>query len=997
MPSLSALPFLLIYAAVPDQPEARVLEALVAREPAVAGADLETTSDRLAGGPSRHVRFRQRIGGLPVLDREASVHLNGDAVVLVRPLDPLAPPAEPGDEPVVDRDAAVEIAGRAAAVRSLRAAPIAELGYVADESGRRARLVWRIDVPARKPLGDFRAEIDARTGEILPPGLRDRLRRADGTGRVFDPNPVATSGDITLEDGGDLDTPLLTAQLLSRPLRLLDASGFLRGFYCDTRNTRGRAFEPTLSFLYTRSDPRFEEVMLYHHITETQLYLQSILGATRVVDRSIIAEAHGTDEDQSFFSPATGRLTFGDGGVDGAEDAEVIFHEYAHAIEEAIVPGIGTAGESEALLEGFSDFFSASISASPGRTAFGATCVADWDAVTFSGGTPPCLRRLPSLRRYPDDIVGQRHEDGQIFSSALWRLREAIGRDEATRLAIEAHFYLSPASGFLDAAYALFLADTALNARANHAAIAAAMDEHGLLPVNFSLAGNVNAGLPAASFSSDGESGGGAFTTESPTGNGDFALVADPLAPSATHAWRTTGLAVVKEDRLVLPARVLPAAPAVLRFSHRYDLEPRYDGAVLEYSVAAGPWLDAEPLFSDESAYERTILAGSSGPLAGRRAWSGKLPSYATVAVDLAGLEGLSVSFRWRLGCDASIASPGWFIDDVSIRPAGGGEREDVLFLNAGPPAFEDDLESGAPLFAATLAEGTTTFALVESPLATSPTHVFLCPTEDGRQDATLTLGPVDLPVQPTSLVFRQRFALETGYDGARLFLRTVPGGTVVDLEKKLRKGAYSGGLLPENPMGGGDAWTGSSGPGMSEVEADLGDWAGTTVEILFRLAADDTVGGGGWIVDDVSFGANPGTGGAARHVRIREGDPFRLEIAEPSGGPAAARFAVYVWNTAPAVDAASAMPFDVGALALPILFHGGSPQPAIVLSNAGKPAILGVPDVVPPPAPTALFDLPSSPLPPGTYTVQGLVLDRNAVGQKKASVTNGIVIEVLP
>ena len=37
---------------------------------------------------------------------------------------------------------------------------------------------------------------------------------------------------------------------------------------------------------------------------------------------------------------------FGKGGVDDAEDAEVIWHEYGHAIQDAQVPGFGAGHEA---------------------------------------------------------------------------------------------------------------------------------------------------------------------------------------------------------------------------------------------------------------------------------------------------------------------------------------------------------------------------------------------------------------------------------------------------------------------------------------------------------------------------------------------------------------------------------------------------------------------------------------------------------------------------
>ena len=78
--------------------------------------------------------------------------------------------------------------------------------------------------------------------------------------------------------------------------------------------------------------------MAYFHIDRMQRYLQG-LGFANVVHRSIPVNLHATAEDNSFYSPTTRALNFGDGGVDDAQDADVISHEYGHAIQDSQVSG----------------------------------------------------------------------------------------------------------------------------------------------------------------------------------------------------------------------------------------------------------------------------------------------------------------------------------------------------------------------------------------------------------------------------------------------------------------------------------------------------------------------------------------------------------------------------------------------------------------------------------------------------------------------------------
>src|SRR6185503_11979095 len=150
-----------------------------------------------------------------------------------------------------------------------------------------------------------------------------------GSAMVYRPNPVTTTGDRSLEDNNDMDSSLLTGLRLPVTLQGLDGSGFLRGEWADVANLSSRANEPSLTFNYTRSDDRFEEVMAYHHVDRTQRFLQSLgfTGARGVLDRSFGVVANGRTDDNSHYSPAVGEVVLGSGGVDDGEDGDVIIHE----------------------------------------------------------------------------------------------------------------------------------------------------------------------------------------------------------------------------------------------------------------------------------------------------------------------------------------------------------------------------------------------------------------------------------------------------------------------------------------------------------------------------------------------------------------------------------------------------------------------------------------------------------------------------------------------
>ena len=140
-----------------------------------------------------------------------------------------------------------------------------------------------------------------------------------------------------------------------------------------------------------------------------------------------------------------------------AEDAEVIWHEYGHSILDNQVPGYGTSVEADSIGEGFGDYLAGSLGAKLSG-GFQDVCIAEWDATSYISTMPPCLRRLDGTKHYPEDIVGEVHDDGEIWSAALWQIRGAISAAKADTVILQHHFLLAADTSFNQAANALVTA-----------------------------------------------------------------------------------------------------------------------------------------------------------------------------------------------------------------------------------------------------------------------------------------------------------------------------------------------------------------------------------------------------------------------------------------------------------------------------------------------------------------------------------------------------------
>src|SRR5215217_3358528 len=234
---------------------------------------------------------------------------------------------------------------------------------------------------------------------------------AEAPGQVFAPNPVADLGIQTLTDQKDADyfsaDPVLKKAYHRVTLTDLDGSGTLTGAYAKVLSETGKAATGT-SFIFTRDQDQFEQVMGYYWVTRAQLYIQSLgFGSTlpAVNKRQQLLRINQFGGDNSYYRNGTKKLniTFGKGGVDDAEDGEVIVHEYGHAVQDDQVPGFGSSLEAGSIGEAFGDYLAVEVSNAVTGNTFQQPCVADWDSVSYTRGPIHCLRRLDSTKHYPGD------------------------------------------------------------------------------------------------------------------------------------------------------------------------------------------------------------------------------------------------------------------------------------------------------------------------------------------------------------------------------------------------------------------------------------------------------------------------------------------------------------------------------------------------------------------------------------------------------------------
>lgn len=354
-------------------------------------------------------------------------------------------------------------------------------------------LVYRVSFILDQPVGEWEAYVDAKTGVLLKVEDIAYYHRAktaakrtarknsaaaflvNGTGNVFDPDPLTTAVQPyggTLVDGSDANTPALTAQLFNVNLLDITFSGgthSLVGPYAQIVDIEaplnGLFSQASSAFSFNRNADAFEAVMCYYHIDSSMRYLNTTLGVSVTPSQyvgGVKCDPSGLNgDDNSHFTSGNGAVAFGEGGVDDAEDADVIIHELGHGIHYWITAG--GLSQVNGLSEGTGDYWAGSYSrfrgfwpVSAGNTAYNWTF--NWDGHNeFWNG-----RILNYAAVYPSGLTGQIHTDGQIWATVNMKIWDDIGRQKADKAFWRGIALTNGASSQNDAANAVYNASGAL-------------------------------------------------------------------------------------------------------------------------------------------------------------------------------------------------------------------------------------------------------------------------------------------------------------------------------------------------------------------------------------------------------------------------------------------------------------------------------------------------------------------------------------------------------
>ncbi len=467
--------------------------------------DLSIT--RSLGGTAKplHFYYAQKFEGLPVFGAEVAVHMdqNGRVWALNNTYVPVSSKSTTpaiSAEQAIDAAAVACQASRAQLITDHAQAP--ELGIWPTADG--GRLAWRTAVDIRG-VGLYEVIVDAATGENIEPPLGLDCY-ATGTGKVFIPSPTVSLGMDSLADSA---SPFPEAAYISVPLPYLNdaPNTALVGTYAQVPSDQvgGRTTNATLDFSGLRrntvnTDAFFNQENGYWAISYAQDVFQSLgySPATTPTPNGVMAYslqyyAHKSphfpnNTDNSHFSPdnrsgtGTGHLCFGTGGVDDAEDQEIVWHEFGHAMLHSQRPGTAQNQNNEGVGEGTGDVLAGILSKKVASNRTYDVTVGEWDATSYNaGGSPhPFLRKLDNPTLWvnrPSEV----HDAGEVWSHPVFDYNQQVGTDTGLDVMLQAQFLYDLSPTQVECANAFITADQMLNGGATAAQINNAFRERGTL------------------------------------------------------------------------------------------------------------------------------------------------------------------------------------------------------------------------------------------------------------------------------------------------------------------------------------------------------------------------------------------------------------------------------------------------------------------------------------------------------------------------------------
>ena len=419
------------------------------------------------GNTGETLRFLQMIKNVPVFQSEVVVHYNKNGQITYTYTDGLSKNLKEIDvNPSISQSDALKKAHIASKSKGEILFEENKLFVYITDSGD-TKLVYRAVINSYENSGSWETIIDANTGQVISvkdisvyhkhnhdaenPNKKNKKStkklaayKATGSAYVYDADPLSkmgvTYGGQYSDNNDATNTSLDNARsLVTLPnIEFSDGLYKLKNSYVEISNisapNTGLFTQSTNQFLFNRSQLGFEAVNAFWHIDKSLRYINEELGilCKPFTNGGVVKyDPHALNGDDNSRYTTAGTLEFGQGGIDDAEDSDVVLHELGHGIHHWLSGGVSN---SDGLSEGSGDYWAQSYSRSLNQWASNSpqyNWVFNWDGHnTLWNG-----RFTNSTMIYPGS--GSFYAKAEIWSTSLMRIYDRIGKEKTDRAFLE--------------------------------------------------------------------------------------------------------------------------------------------------------------------------------------------------------------------------------------------------------------------------------------------------------------------------------------------------------------------------------------------------------------------------------------------------------------------------------------------------------------------------------------------------------------------------------
>ncbi len=410
-------------------------------------------------------RYYQMQNGVQVFDAEITIHVSNNNVVTYYASTYDASVETINTIPQITQNEAFEIAKN-----EINAGEIAfkkeELFIYNKRETTILAYIVRLE-PKQTPIGSWEIIVNAETGTVINVenkalNHKDKNKKKEepkakssnmmmlvnGSGFVFETDPLTATNNVyggQYVDNNDATNAALDAARTNVTLLDITQTGgqyYLEGPYAEVVDfespSKGLFNQASSVFNFNRQQDGFEAVNVYYHIDKSMRYINETLGINLMpyqYTTGVKVDPSGLNgSDNSHYLGGSGSLSFGEGCVDDAEDADVVLHELGHGLHDWLTNG--GLSQVNGLSEGCGDYWANSYKRSLGQ--WNTTDASYYYVFGWDGHNTCWNGRVTNYgAQYPSGLIGQIHTDGQMWATTLMEIWEDIGREKTDKAFLE--------------------------------------------------------------------------------------------------------------------------------------------------------------------------------------------------------------------------------------------------------------------------------------------------------------------------------------------------------------------------------------------------------------------------------------------------------------------------------------------------------------------------------------------------------------------------------